>query len=279
MPKEPITQADLEEFVANESDFGFEMKIRRLLTSKSLDPLHGGTYIDPVTGLSRQFDLRVQIRPQERHYRRCPFLFRLAIECKNVRDHYPLLIQCVPRARNESFHDVVATTNRTARVLRFYPRETKYREDRPTGKNLMQVARNGSAFNASDGDVYSKWAQAIASSSDLAVSSEANLEESPIFTFVMPVLVVPDGRLWAINYDEHGSALGAPTLSEAISFFVSAPLRWKHKDEILAMTLSHIEFVTETGLSRLIDSLKSPIAVNEYFEDSLVNRYLSSNDW
>lgn len=280
-PKVPITQGDLEEFVASEADFGFEMEIRRLLTGRSLDPLHGGTYVDPVTGRSRQFDLRVQIRPktQYSYSNRAPYLFRLAIECKNVREHYPVLIQCVPRARNESFHDAVATTDGTFRVLRFSPRETRYREEQAVGKNLTQVARSSNGFSSSDDDVYGKWAQAIASAADLAVSNTANFEPTPVYTFVMPVVVVPDSMLWAVNYDDRGSVVSGPTQVESVSFFVSAPLHWQHRDDTKAMTLSHIEFVTKAGLAALVDRLGGPMGIEDYFDDSLVSRYNNSGEW
>ncbi len=54
---DPITPADLVEFLNTTSDFGFEIKVMKVLAGLGFKLKHGGTYIDPVTEKPRQFDI------------------------------------------------------------------------------------------------------------------------------------------------------------------------------------------------------------------------------
>jgi hypothetical protein len=46
---DPITAKHLEDFVANDSDFAFEMKVLAQLRNLEFDCKHSGTYQDPVS--------------------------------------------------------------------------------------------------------------------------------------------------------------------------------------------------------------------------------------
>jgi hypothetical protein len=93
----PITQADVIEFVEGQSDFGFEIRVLDLLTNEGFHCEHGGVYDDPFTKIPRQYDIRATKRLG-------PYVFRLAVECKNLKDYNPLLISCIPRTRQESVY-------------------------------------------------------------------------------------------------------------------------------------------------------------------------------
>jgi hypothetical protein len=56
-PKTPITQSDLQEFVENDSDFAFEMRVLVQLRALGFQCEHSGTYKDPITDKIRQFDI------------------------------------------------------------------------------------------------------------------------------------------------------------------------------------------------------------------------------
>lgn len=47
--KDPITEQDLKEFVANDSDFAFEMQVLNRLRDLHFECWHSGTYQDPVS--------------------------------------------------------------------------------------------------------------------------------------------------------------------------------------------------------------------------------------
>ena len=85
-----ITSTDLTEYLENESDFSFELEILNMLRSMNVDCEHGGNYTDPVTGKTREFDIRAS--KTINHYR-----VRMAIECKNIKENFPVLVSCVPR--------------------------------------------------------------------------------------------------------------------------------------------------------------------------------------
>ena len=55
-----ISGKDIADFVANDSDFAFEMKVLGILRQHGLECLHSGTYQDPVSDKIRQFDIRAR---------------------------------------------------------------------------------------------------------------------------------------------------------------------------------------------------------------------------
>jgi hypothetical protein len=60
-PPNPITKAEIDKFVAEDSDFGFEMSVLAELRTLGFECSHSGTYSDPMTKKIRQFDLRATI--------------------------------------------------------------------------------------------------------------------------------------------------------------------------------------------------------------------------
>ena len=54
-----IGAKDIEEYVNSQDDFGLELRVFRACKDRSFEVLHGGTYEDPVTKKTRQYDLRV----------------------------------------------------------------------------------------------------------------------------------------------------------------------------------------------------------------------------
>src|SRR5260221_9507876 len=93
----PITEAELEKFVKDESDFGFEMSVLSILRKLEFTCWHSGTYEDPVTQKIREFDIRAEKKSIGKLF--------LAVECKNIRTN--LLVSAVPRTRREAFHNII----------------------------------------------------------------------------------------------------------------------------------------------------------------------------
>jgi hypothetical protein len=81
----PITQADLIEFLNDQSDFSFEIKVLQALIESGFSCEHGGTYNDANINIPRQFDIRATKIFGK-------YFIRLAVECKNLRENFPLLI-------------------------------------------------------------------------------------------------------------------------------------------------------------------------------------------
>ena len=107
MPKssDPITTADLISYLETTSDFQFEMEVLKVCKDSSFIPEHGGTYVDFATKKDRQFDIRAWCTKQQRGDQQC--VLKLAIECKNLKPSFPLLVSCVPRREEECYHYLI----------------------------------------------------------------------------------------------------------------------------------------------------------------------------
>src|SRR2546421_75527 len=100
----PIGSVELIEFLDSSSDFAFELTCFERLVKLGFRCQHGGSYVDRVTDKARQFDIRAE---KESGSTLLPVRIQYAVECKNLSESFPLLIMCVPRARDESFHELV----------------------------------------------------------------------------------------------------------------------------------------------------------------------------
>ena len=278
MPKlssDPIGAKDLEEYLADASDFAFELRTLRMLRAQGLICEHGGLYQDPVTKKSRQFDIRAIAR-DDRH------CVRLAIECKNIGEHFPLLVSCVPRHPDESFHEIAIVGEiedgqqrhglyeERAHVVRLWDQSSVYKAHSPVGKAIAQVGRDTNkekTIYASDQDVFDKWAQCLASADELVgMSASEGDDDFPNVSYVsvLPIVVVPDARLWTVEYDNDGELKTAPTQTDHCSLFVNHAYDMEFNGPTLR--ISHVEFVTLSGLRALVvDALKNREALGNIF--------------
>jgi hypothetical protein len=259
-----IGRTELVEYLDTSSDFAFELRCLELLSNQGFSCKHGGSYTDAVTKKSRQFDIRAE-KAHEKLRVRC------AVECKNLKASFPLLVSCVPRSDDESFHDLVFAFDpkgvkrptpleafgKNCQHVRVGPRESTYAVGAPVGKSCAQVGKgqDGSPV-ANDADVFDKWSQALASAADLADDAALEGEKTgqPCLSLVLPLVVVPDGTLWIVEYASNGSRESDPMPSERCSFFVgrdyaAGDLQW------IRIVLSHIEFVTLSGLEKLASGI------------------------
>ena len=209
-----LTAADLTDYVNSESDFAFEIRVIKEL-QKAGDVVHGGTYTDAITGKSRQFDIRVTISNDWR-------VNRLAVECKNLKTTFPLLVSCLPRRDDEAFQHIAlsidiayhtfpeADQGRIAclaneafvRTLSMANANCMYKTGEPVGKTLAQVGRDSNnLFNVNDSEIYGKWSQALSSADDLVAmcpDDGKSKECSYCFSSVIPVLIVRMGGYGAV---------------------------------------------------------------------------------
>lgn len=281
MPKlreNPIGPADLEEYLKSESDFSFELRVLRMLRARGLECEHGGLYEDPVTKKSREFDIRVVARING-------YCVRLAIECKNVREYFPLLISCVPRHPDESYHEVAiiaeprTTAAPRAQVVRVRGNDSCYRPLSAVGKSLVQVGRMADkeeTLYTSEEGIFEKWAQSLASADELVERSY--WEKSNTLATVIPVVVVPDGRLWTVEYNSDGEQSNEPTLTDHCSFFVDKAYSM---EAAFGPTLhiSHLELMTTGGLSAFMDdSLSSEEAMQTFFPHHAIEDTLNADE-
>jgi len=271
----PITREDILEYLDKNSDFDFEIKTLNLLEKTGHKCRHSGTYTDPITTKIREFDIRAEA--SKKISANVTLNLLLAIECKNIKDSFPLVLQCMPRARHEEIEEMIfcapsevakmlleegftsvgqhpfqATTIPLHRTL------TSYKRDEPVGKSCDQIGRtlSGNDITGSDSDVFEKISQAINSTYDL-IQDAAKLESATEYslTIIKPVLVVPDGNLWHIIYDNEGNMVVGPEQTCFVPYYYGKSWPYKDWDGEKTYNVSHLDIVTFSHLPKHIGSV------------------------
>jgi len=261
-----ITTADIKRVIESEDDFGHEMRVGGVLDHLACEamkdvfngtdlepPEHGGTYTDAITSKPRQFDYRCRIvRRPPTQPGTCALL---AIECKNLHESSPLVVcGCLRTAGEAYYHFIESHLDDSGRSMCATKRVEGgqfYEAGKFVGKSLVRVReRNGKLETDSNSDIYDRWAQALASSVELAegARSFANEMYQHWASLVLPVVVVPDGSLWSVAYNAKGTIDVNPTMVGECEFFVGRKLELGP----LPFSLTHIHFVTVSGLESLL---------------------------
>lgn len=260
LKKGEIIEADLEEYLAHHSDFGFELKILRALSESGIRCDHGGVYEDPVTKKTREFDIRARITRSDRRV-------RASVECKSLRSYFPVLISCLPRRDDESYHDVAVCREREqsydrlgagmfvsrATIVRLCYENTIYAPGEPVGKSIAQVGRStDNALVANDSEIHEKWGQCLSSAHDLV--GEMYYDGGPeddhftMLSAVIPIVVVPDDMLWTVHFDDNGNVVRPPMREHRCACFVGKEYSTGSNLAGARIALSHVEVLTATGM-------------------------------
>lgn len=264
LKSDAIKPEDMQEYLNSSSDFAFEMKVLKLLNDKGLETTFGGLYQDPNTNQTRQFDIRSKIILDSKKTKHSLWL---AIECKNLRANFPLLISGSKRKSNESFIDTwqytelktIETFGATTSYLshghyassQILQPANFYMSDSFVGRSCAQVGRNqNNQLESSDTEVYNKWTQSLCSLYGLMQITLADMKRGfapGIFAFI-PIVVVSDGMLWIAEYSDSGELLVKPKQVEKCSYWVSKRYTCPTSAQPSKYTVSHIEFMTFSGL-------------------------------
>jgi hypothetical protein len=263
-----VTATDVTDYIAGSSDFSFEMDVLTRISQKGFSCEHSGTYTDPATGKPRQFDIRARMTVGQ-------WRVSLAVEAKNLRPSFPLVAHSVPRNTSEAWHEVIIgrrlgqITNSipagvtvdpkssyggtVSSVARITPPRAVYQVGTPAGKATDQVGRDTQgAIKTGDGDFFEKANQAIQSVQDLA--QEAHTDGNDLKRhLVLPVVVVPDDRIWDVRYDASGRQQGAPTSVNQISLYIGKEYNCGPEHLWLRYRVSHLEIVCISALSAFLD--------------------------
>jgi hypothetical protein len=263
-----IDDTDLAEYLATQSGFAFELQCLQRLHALGYQCQHGGSYTDPITRKIRQFDIRA--RKSTGHVN-----IWCAVECKHISESFPLLVTCVPRRIEESFHDVLFTrapedrrgvlgidTMRVAATakVRITSPHSPYRKGEWVGKKAAQVGRTTKKeIYGTDEDAFDKWSQALASADEMATEAVESAEhgENAAVNIIVPILVVPNERLWQAFFDEQGRQAESPFWTDRCSVYVdrgysTGLIRPTH------FTISHLEIVTLAGIESLLREVEKP---------------------
>ena len=265
-----INQEILIRYLETKSDFAFELRVLQKLKSHGLACSHGGQYLDPVSKKSREFDIRAQASAGR-------FLVKLAVECKNLQPHFPLLVLSVPRAEGENYHSIAViedhsltgsvdglilprrTLNERARTVIMQGARSMYLKGQPVGKSTVQVGFNANKVGellANDTEVHEKWGQCLASIDELIEELEHTEIPSwitgPLVAMALPIVVVPDGTLWETVYQEDGTRVEDPVQVDRISIYIGKRYFIPSRYISTPIVITHQEFMTETGINQFI---------------------------
>jgi hypothetical protein len=275
-----ITVEEIKQVVLAEDDFGHELRVGAILANAKpkrilgggiqmsapvpvqvRPPEYGGTYSDPASKKSGQFDYRIRLskaRPGNSESRH----ILLAVECKSLDAGLPLLVCGRGRTADESFHDFIQVTEKKI-VQRVSTGSLLYKQDGFVGKNFIRLKTKNESNNVKfvacregESEINDEWSRALASSRDLAYGSLYGQVCEPLppdsLAFAMPIVVLPDGALWKAEYDAEGKLAGDPAPVTRCEYYVGHRL-----DFAPTLFLTHIHFMTLAGLSETMEDLLS----------------------
>lgn len=255
----PVDAPHIDRCLETGDDFAFEMRVLHVLKSIELRSVdlsveHGGTYVDPITSLPRQFDIRARFtRPSVsvNSLRR----IRMSIECKRLQPDAPLVISRSERTSKESFHDYIRAISRPGVRTNFAvtsasPALTFYQQGMFVGRSVSQV-RSTQEAPVGDADIYKQWSQALASADEL-IWEGARDESGPqsiVHSATLPCLIIPDNTLWTVDYDCQGNR-AEPIEATNCEFYLGKP-SFK-RDEPAKFTITHLHIFTIGGLRNFL---------------------------
>jgi hypothetical protein len=286
--KTEITQADLDDFIATEGDFDFEMQIANVFNAYCDESLHGGSYDDPVTNKARQFDIRSRVSMGDFHV-------RIAAECKNLQKNFPLLISRLPRQPAEAYHEILYTHQQARggptiggvsistgfdffnfKNIRIDADNKAYPISDFVGKSTTQVGKNGTDFVSNDSEIFEKWAQALSSTYGLLEIAKKDFEYSDKkigLTIFFPILVIPDDTLWCVDYKPNGAKIGPPQTVDHASIFIDKKIGGKLGPWL---SISHIDVFTKKGIETHLNQIKQGRNAEIFFPIDEIGRKIDA---
>jgi hypothetical protein len=272
----------------------FELRTKKILQKYDLVLRHGGFYFDPTEGVERQFDFRAF--SQKPGYSVVPPVrIELTLECKHLAENSGLLVSRVPRERHEAFHHVVSnfaisqSSDPDLSVSQKVVKEVVkshgyYRKGEPVGKEINHLIRtepnpgkkslrNLSEFiiKGGDKDIHPRWTQALSSMFELLVKTlqqDTTEGREPGHVMFLPILVVPDGRLWHVDYDGKGEIFAGPSRCDEVDMYVERAHSNPHQQNS-KIVLTHLKILTLSGLDeflQLVDGSKDYLGGKTFAE-------------
>ena len=244
-------------YLATRSDFAFEMEILQIVKAHCPEYTRwGGVYYDSNTGKQREFDIRTElpVGGEAQNW------LMLAIECKNIEKNYPLVVSCTKRSENEQTLDSWRWPMHSSHVggrpmihpAIFYRRWVRQVlcKDEFVGRELNRVGVDDTDnLVLDDEDVFNKWSQAL--NSVYGMLRDVISRQTPeqwINLIFLPIVVVPDGTLWQVRYEETGNTVGVPALCEHIPYWLGQEYEISLVDRSGEYKISELHFFTKSGL-------------------------------
>jgi hypothetical protein len=265
---------DIQEFYQQTSDLYFELQIKKLLESNHAYVEHSGHYIDPFEGKVREFDLVARIGSGDLHLLQDNFSIKqiiLCVEAKNVHELSPVVVGCVRRPRYFPIYLHSKTYNKQTGERstgeHSFHLENSVSLAKQCGEDMMELLGveiiQGTKLNKNgqeqeqyrkvrDAEIFTKWAQSV----NNAIVQHRNFltidDEGTSYFYSVPVLVVPDGRLFKAVDDNGNLTFGQTDL-------LPYKMDVKHKVDNMPVTVSCFYACTPTGLLKLTKGLRGEI--------------------
>jgi hypothetical protein len=230
---------------------------------------HAGSYVDPVTGRLRAYDVRA-------HWNDGIRTLRLAIECKSLEASAPLLIYATPRLPSEAYHSVMFRYRIGGSLfIDVDSRAGVYIVDQPVGRQPDQPMLDGNGnFKSNDTATFDKWMQAVSGCSDL-VKASIHAPFSPSkgnVASVIPMLVVPEQMLWQVSYHADGTINQDAHMVDNTTLILRHT--WTHPGLLgpVSYSISHLEIVTLQTLPARLQSLMGGAGVFDGSDSALASK-------
>lgn len=260
----PLTEVDVSQFVSQEANFAFEMAALSAVRDAGFDAEHAASYKDPVTGKLRAFDIRARWSGDSRS-------LRFAVECKNLRAHAPLLVHATPRTAQEATHNVVARYKISTSFFQdVLPHQGVYQPGDFVGRQTDQPMKDATGdFKSQDAETYDKWIQTVNGCQDLVRELVNAPFGKPELCAVVPILAVPDGMLWQVDYDERGAVVAPARKVESSTLILRQYWSADSLYKPIHYGLSHVEILTLSKLGARMGELCSPAGMCAGASDQL----------
>lgn len=260
-----IQNEDILKYLSHSSDFVFELSVVNMLSNLQYECEHAGTYYDPITRESKQFDIRASFSAPEVH-------LKLVIECLNIDSKTPILAHSVRRKNHEAYHSEVTALfenskrveERAKLVKKLYP-DSIYGSapENLVVKSLSKIWEEKNSENfvtGSDHEIQKKATLAISSLYDVVRKQIKFHSEDPNTTptersVIIPILIVPSGVLWNATFDETGKWNGKAENVEHVSLYIDRELNGLDPVGNQTYGVSHLEILTTDGINKFHNNL------------------------
>ena len=89
-----------------------------------------------------------------------------------------------------------------------------------------------------------------------------NASDGYDYLVFLPLIVVPDGTLWQINYSAEGQRAGDPKQVDSVNFWIDVEYLIKHDSRSEYYNISHLHFLTKKGLINFLNN--EPVLLNAF---------------
>lgn len=243
-------EKDIQEYLENSSDFDLELRCLNTFKDSGYKCSHAGSYEDPVTNKTREYDLRCSRVLDYKHD-----IFFMA-ECKAIKD--PLIISLVKSNKEERTFNYLFRTN-----PRPTPKPYNNFYDEYIGKSSTQInvkiqsqQRRGQeptinrSVTYNDTEIFEKWTQALSSAHSI-ISTQMTIAGNSCCCF-LPIVIIPDNKLWGVIYNEEKGSKEIKKLDKC-DYYVRKIYPTHKKNPFI---INCIQFVTESNLSTFISKME-----------------------